>query len=173
MQEGTILAGIVNPEEVYLKLFIPFRLHALVDKNPELKILIPGEGLISAKLVGSLSTADIPSQTAVYLLKPERVRFLPEGLTLNAYLMTEQSTNTQIVSKRAILADEKLELFWVMKVVNDSIAVKVPVKLGIINNGFAEILEPQFDVNTQIITDGQYGLDDSTLVTIIPEGTMQ
>lgn len=173
VQEGTVLAGIVNPEEVYLKLFIPFRFNKLVEQNPEVKIMIPGEGFISAKLVGSLSTADIPSQTAVYLFKPERIRFLPEGLTLTAHLMTEQSTNTQIVSESTVLADEKLESFWVMKIVDDSIAVKVPVKLGIINNGFAEILEPQFDPTTRIITNGQYGLDDSTLVKIISEGSNQ
>ena len=54
-----------------------------------------------------------------------------------------------------------------MKLINDSTAVKVPIKKGIESQGKIEITEPVFTANDKIIQTGNYGLEDTARVTII------
>jgi hypothetical protein len=63
------------------------------------------------------------------------------------------------------LADETQTEFWVMKLINDSTAIKVAVKKGIETNDKVEILEPQFNPADKIIFTGNYGLADTAKVS--------
>jgi hypothetical protein len=56
--------------------------------------------------------------------------------------------------------------FWVMKLVSDSMAIKVPVTIGQKNDSLVEILQPAFSTTDRILTQGNYGLSDTALVTI-------
>jgi hypothetical protein len=93
-------------------------------------------------------------------------KLLPEGFNLLARVETDHQTDTQLLPKEAVLADETLQSFWVMKVVNDSLAVQVPVTKGIETENQVEIVSPDFSPSDLIITSGQYGLEDSSLVEI-------
>jgi hypothetical protein len=53
-----------------------------------------------------------------------------------------------------------------MKLVNDSIAVKVPVKKGIENFKEVEITDPQFLSHEKILLTGNYGLSDTAAIII-------
>ena len=54
-----------------------------------------------------------------------------------------------------------------MKVLNDSIAVKIPIETGIMNDSMVEIISGGLSTNDIIILEGGYGLEDSSLVTIV------
>jgi hypothetical protein len=54
-----------------------------------------------------------------------------------------------------------------MKLINDSTAVKVPVKTGIVNDTEIEILSPVFSLSDRLINSGSYGLPDTSKVNII------
>ena len=60
-----------------------------------------------------------------------------------------------------------MENFWVMKLINDSTAVKVLLKTGIVTDSQIEILMPLFDKNDRLINSGHYGLADTARVNII------
>ena len=70
----------------------------------------------------------------------------------------------------AILSDETHTEFWVMKLINDSTAVKVAVKKGIETDGKVEIVSPVFNPKERIIITGNYGLSDTASVKIEAPG---
>src|SRR5258708_15403811 len=48
-------------------------------------------------------------------------------------------------------SDEMMEKFWVMKLINDSTAIKVDVKPGTMNKDLVEILDPRFNKGDQFL----------------------
>jgi hypothetical protein len=69
----------------------------------------------------------------------------------------------------AILGDETQTEFWVMKLLNDSIAIKVNVTKGYENNNEVEITGSDFMPTDRIVLTGNYGLPDTAKITIIKE----
>ncbi len=63
-----------------------------------------------------------------------------------------------MLPKPAILGNETQTEFWVMRLINDSTAVKIPVKIGIENFGEVEITDPVFQSSDKILFSGNYGL---------------
>jgi hypothetical protein len=53
-----------------------------------------------------------------------------------------------------------------MKMMNDSTAIKVPVKKGIENDGKVEITAPVFSNKDRIVVSGNYGLSDTARVVV-------
>jgi hypothetical protein len=53
-----------------------------------------------------------------------------------------------------------------MKLISDSVAIKVPVRKGIENNDEVEIIEPQFLQTDKILFSGNYGLPDTAAVIV-------
>jgi hypothetical protein len=71
-----------------------------------------------------------------------------------------------ILPKEAILTNETQDKFWIMKVIADSLALKIPVVKGLENDGEVEIIKPALKLTDIIIQKGAYGLSDSTKVKI-------
>ena len=46
-------------------------------------------------------------------------------------MVKQQVSNTTLLSKPAVLSNEEQTEFWVMKLLNDSVAVKMDIKKGI------------------------------------------
>lgn len=166
VQKGGILAKMTSSDNLYLKLFVPFVYQSKINKNGKLTFKLPSGLLVSAVYTKTLSQANTSSQTVLWLFKPNKIQSLPGGLTFSVRVPTTLHKNTQILPKKAVLATTTLDSFWVMKVIQDSIAVKVPIKKGIQTAKKVEILSPQFKSSTKIIISGQYGLEDSTIVQI-------
>jgi multidrug efflux pump subunit AcrA (membrane-fusion protein) len=100
------------------------------------------------------------------LIKPNESRQLPENLNLSVQFISQEIKNSILVQKKAIMTNETQDKFWVMKLIQDSIAVKVPVEKGIENGGMVEIVSGNLFQNDQIITEGAYELPDSTVVNV-------
>jgi hypothetical protein len=64
------------------------------------------------------------------------------------------------------MTNETQTEFWVMKVVNNKLALKVLVQKGIENTNFVEITNSGLNANDLIISEGAYGLNDSSIVRI-------
>ena len=71
-----------------------------------------------------------------------------------------------VLSKSAILTDETQSSFWVMKLLNDTTAIKVEVKIGLENDENVEIISPKFLSEDKILISGNFGLPDTALVSI-------
>jgi len=64
------------------------------------------------------------------------------------------------------MTNETQTVFWVMKIVDNKLAIKVPVLKGIENDNEVEVLSSGLTDSDLVITEGAYGLNDSTVVKI-------
>jgi multidrug efflux pump subunit AcrA (membrane-fusion protein) len=77
----------------------------------------------------------------------------------------KQKTNAICLPLAAIQTNETQDDFWVMKMANDSLAVRVPITVGSQNDSLKEVLSG-IGLNDKIIVQGGYRLADSSLVSI-------
>lgn len=166
VQEGAHLCTVVHPEDLAFKLFVPYRYHGLMTSGKRIRIRLPDGRNLWTRVVQQLSLADSLSQSAIYLLKPEHPVVLPEGIRVSGSLITNRQENAQLLPKEAVLSNETMDSFWVMQVVDDTLALKVPVEQGMVNQQAVEIKQPNFSPSDRIITTGNYGLEDSARVSI-------
>ncbi len=88
-------------------------------------------------------------------------------MNITVSFRNEKSDEALLLPKKALLTNETQDNFWVMKVVQNGVAVKVPVETGIKNDSMVEINAGTITVNDVIILEGGYGLEDSSLVNIV------
>jgi 3-phosphoglycerate kinase len=81
-------------------------------------------------------------------------------------LTTSEQKNANLLPKASVLSDEMMQEYWVMKLLNDSTAVKVPVKIGEKSKDEIEIVSPVFTEADKILIKGNYGLPDTARVVI-------
>jgi hypothetical protein len=112
---------------------------------------------------------DIQSQTIRYVVKPQSAGRLPGNLIASINLVKSSSENASVLPKQAVLGNEAQTDFWVMKLMNDSTAIKIDVTKGFENNEEVEIIKPEFLPTDRIVLTGNYGLPDTARVTIIKE----
>jgi biotin carboxyl carrier protein len=170
VQEGASLAQLVRPKDVGIKLFVPKEYSIELNQNEKLVFALPDGEKLATTVTGNLHQVEKATQSDVWLLKPVRSQLIPEGLTFSIHLPVKHHVDTQLISKDAVLADETLQSFWVMKVIDDSLAIRVPIRKGIETDERVEILEPHFSATDPIVKQGQYGLEDSTWVHVINPG---
>jgi multidrug efflux pump subunit AcrA (membrane-fusion protein) len=94
-------------------------------------------------------------------------KLIPENMVVRVLIDKNDKTEKRILPKSCVLSDELMKEFWVMKIINDSTAIKVPVKIGRQNHDEVEILFPEFNKNDRIISEGGYGLADTSFVEIV------
>jgi len=71
------------------------------------------------------------------------------------------------VPQSAVMSDETQETFWIMKLVNDSTAVRFDAVKGIENDSLVQIVRPTLRPDDRVVSDGAYGLPDTAAVSII------
>jgi len=54
-----------------------------------------------------------------------------------------------------------------MKLINDSVAIKIPIQKGIENDSLVEVVAPDFSVMDRFISSGNYGLPDTARIKIM------
>ena len=65
-----------------------------------------------------------------------------------------------------MLGNEEMTSFWVMRLANDSTAIKVPVQRSIVTHDSVEVTEPHFATGDRFLLTGGYGLPDTANVII-------
>lgn len=165
--DGDQLCVIAEQSSLVFLLNVPFEQnkHAAIGTNCE--IVLPDSTRIQGTITSKLSAIDAVSQTQSFVVKPRINVQLPENLTAFVQLSVSTKTNTQITAKDCVLTDETMQNYWVMKLINDSTVIKIPVKTGIVTDTQVEILSPLFDKLDRLINTGNYGLPDTALVNII------
>ena len=167
VQDGEQLALITDTRSFVFLLDLPYELRPYMAGKTSLDMILPdGEKLIGV-ISGNMPAMDSASQTQRVILKVGTSHALPENLIAKVKIIKSSKANASSLPKAAILTDETQSDFWVMKMLNDSIAVKVPVKKGIETNERAEIISPPFTAEDKILVSGNYGLGDTARVKII------
>ncbi|MGN6532942.1 MAG: efflux RND transporter periplasmic adaptor subunit, partial [Ginsengibacter sp.] len=120
----------------------------------------------------SLPIMDSASQTQAVSLSVNSSHPIPMNLVAKVRIVKESKPAAQTLDKNAVLSGETQTDFWVMKMINDSTAVKVLVKTGMESGDRVEIISPEFQPKDKILLTGNYGLGDTTNV-IVQKGSSQ
>ncbi len=169
VQEGDQLASVDNQSSLVFILEVPFELEKYVSRNRRCEIELPGNIRITGTITGKMSEMDMQTQTIKYIIKPNRAVELPANLIGNVKLVKSVTENAAVLPKGAVLGNETQTEFWVMKLINDSTAVKVIVHKGYEDNDEIQITEPQLLPTDRIILTGNYGLPDTAGIVIEKE----
>ena len=110
---------------------------------------------------------NVTAQTQTILAKSNVNLFLPENMMVKVNIIKGTQSKKQVLPKSCVLSDEMMKDFWVMKLINDSTAIKIPVTVGNKNSERIEIVSPKFEATDKIINKGNYGLPDTALVSIL------
>ncbi len=164
--EGASLCTVAESSQLVFQLNLPYEYHALAQGRPACTIILPDSTRLAGTVQAPLASVS-PGQSEVYLVKPDKPPgVIPENLIVQVRLTQIKQPNAQTLPAACVLADETLHNFWVMKLVNDSTAVKVPVTLGVQNPTEIEIKTPTFGPSDRILSTGNYGLADTAKVTL-------
>ncbi|MBL4677402.1 MAG: HlyD family efflux transporter periplasmic adaptor subunit [Mucilaginibacter sp.] len=166
VQDGEQLAVISDHNSFAFLLQVPYELHQLMAHNQTLQLSLPDGTILKGQVASTMPAVDSLAQTQALVIKVNSPEPLPENLVAKARLIKAAKDNAVMLPKAAILSNEALTEFWVMKLINDSTAVKVPVKKGIETNTKVELTFPQFQQSDRIIETGNYGLADTARIRI-------
>jgi biotin carboxyl carrier protein len=166
VQEGDELAVISEQNSLVFILDTPFEYIKYVEKNRTCKILLPDNQIINGNITGRLPEMDTQAQTVRYIIRPVFTGHLPANLNAVVNIVTSSRPKAAILPKSAVLGNETMTEFWVMKLINDTTAIKVQVTKGYENNEEVEIASPEFLQSDRIILTGSYGLPDTARIII-------
>lgn len=166
VQDGEAMATISNLSSLVFLLDLPYEYNQLIKTNKNLTVELADGSKLKGFLAGTMPAVDSLAQTQRYIVKVSATALIPEGLIAKVKLVKVNHPNAQVLPKSAVLSNETEDEFWVMKMVNDSTAVRVNVKKGIESNNEIEIISPKFDKKDKIITTGNYGIADTAKVKI-------
>lgn len=166
VQDGEQLAVINDAKSFVFVMNVPYEYKQYVSVGKQVQLTLPDGERILTTVKSSLPTVDSVSQTQAVSLSIHSTHSIPVNLVAKAKIVKVMKTAAATLEKKAVLSDETLSNFWVMKLIDDSTAVKVPVKTGIEAGDKVEIVSPDFSAKDKILLNGNYGLADTALVIV-------
>ena len=168
VQEGEQLAVISDVNSFVFILNLPYELRPYIMDNKTVELLLPDGKILFARVASSMPVVDSVSQTQNIVLKVNE-KNLPVNLIAKVKVTKTVKAHATSLPKASVLSDETQKEFWVMKVIDDSTAVKVPVEKGIQVNDRVEIVKPEFTNTDRFLLTGNYGLADTARIKIVKE----
>jgi multidrug efflux pump subunit AcrA (membrane-fusion protein) len=165
--EGDQLCQIAIPESFVFILDIPYEVSGSIKLNTRCEIVLPDGHLVDGIIKSRFPSMESSSQTERFIVKLTESINLPENLIAKVRIIKETIDKAVSLPKSSILADETLQNFWVMKLINDSTAVKVPVTTGINDKDNVQIKMPVFKDTDLFLSSGNFGLGDTANVKVI------
>ncbi len=166
VQEGDEMAIVSDQSSLVFILDVPIELDRYIEKNRRCRITLPDHRNIDAAIIRKLAEMDMQSQTVRYIVKPVSEERFPANLIASIDLVKSTNEKALVMPKQAVLGNETQTEFWVMKLLNDSTAIRVNVTKGYENNEEIEITTPEFLPSDRVVLTGNYGLPDTARITI-------
>lgn len=167
VQDGEKLAVISDRESFVFVMQLPYELRSIVQSNKNLTLVLPGGERLAGQITSYMPTVDSLSQTQGVVIRVNNTSSIPEKLVAKVILVRHANSAAASLPKSAVLSNETQSDFWVMKLINDSTAVKTPVKTGIESGARVEIVSPKFSLQDRILVTGNYGLADTAKVKVM------
>jgi len=165
--EGGALCTVSESNYVMIQLNLPFEFNSLVKTGTRCMLILDENTKFEGIVYQILPTVDEANQTQQILIKPLTNKKLPENLNLAVEIMKSRHNKSCLIPRDAVMTNETQSKFWVMKVVNNKLAVKVPFTKGIENDNMVEALSSGLTDADRVITEGAYGLNDSTVIKVV------
>lgn len=167
VQDGDALAVISDRSSLVFLMQLPYELKRYVKMGQSVGLILPGNTKINGTVSSFMPQVDTLSQTQGVVIKFNSAQQVPENLVAKARIVKSNTPNAATLPESAILSNETQTEFWVMKLINPTTAVKVPVKEGIQAGNRVEILSPKFLADDKIVLTGNYGLGDTAKVKVM------
>lgn len=167
VQDGEQLAIITDKNSFVFLMQLPYEMRAEVKEHQPVDLTLPDGEKLRGEATLSMPTVDTLSQTQGIVIKVKAAHDIPENLVARARIIKSSSSHANSLPKSAVLSNEAQTEFYVMKLINPTTAVKIPVKKGIETNERIEILSPRFSAEDKIVVTGNYGLADTAKVKIV------
>lgn len=164
--DGEQLAVISDRNSFVFLLNLPYELRPYVLGKRTASLLLPDGTRLEGTIGPVMPTVDSASQTQNVVIRVNPRTPVPENLIAKVRILRTARPKAQSLPKAALLTDETESNFWVMKMIDSSTAVKVPVKKGIETADRVEVLSPIFDPDDKILVTGNYGLPDTAKVKV-------
>jgi multidrug efflux pump subunit AcrA (membrane-fusion protein) len=168
VQEGEQLAVISDVSSFVFILNLPYELRPYVMNKDVAELILPDGKIIMGRIASSMPVVDSASQTQNIVLKVSE-KNLPVNLIAKVRVAKTIKVHTVSLPKQSVLSDETQTDFWVMRLIDDSTAVKVPVEKGMEVNDRIEILKPEFSNTDRFLLTGNYGLADTARIKIVQQ----
>ena len=167
VSETTLLCTIVDDNSLMLQVNVPFEYNALIHKGTKCRISLTDHTQFDANVFEILPLVKEAEQTQTVLIKPTANIQLPENLNITVKFINAKHTASMLIPKTVLMCNETQTEFWVMKILNRDLAIKIPVVKGIENDSMVEIISADIHKNDWVISEGAYGLSDSCVVKIV------
>lgn len=167
VQDGEQLAVISDLASFAFLLGLPYELDAYVDKNKTVKVVLPDGETLQGLVSRALPSMTPGSQTENLVVKVKASHAIPENLVAKVRLVKTFKPEAVSLPKQAVLTDETQANFWIMKMIDSTTAIKVPVTKGMETHSQVEITAPPLTTADKIIVTGNYGLADTARVSIV------
>lgn len=167
VQDGQQLAIISDRESFAFVLQLPYELRGVIPGNQNLMLTLPDGEKLNGRIASLMPSVDTLSQTQGIVIKVNNTHPIPENLVAKATIIKTAKSSAPSLPKSAVLSNETQTEFWVMKLINDTIAIKTTIRKGIESGGRIEILSPAFKPSDRVIVTGNYGLADTAKVKIV------
>lgn len=166
--EGDILATLTRQSSLVVLVNVPVEYLDRVKAGSACTVMLPDGRRLETRLQAGLPSADASVQTQSFIV-PVPSTTLPEGTNLKIVLPLSLADQALSVPVSAVQTDETQTEFWVFKLGSDNKAYKISVKAGKISpDSLQQVSGSSLTLNDRIITEGGYGLADSSQVKINP-----
>ncbi|MCX6137113.1 MAG: efflux RND transporter periplasmic adaptor subunit [Ignavibacteriales bacterium] len=166
VSDGDQLAKVGEPSSLRAVLNVPYQTVKEIRMSTDCMVSAPGGAIFHAVVDRFVPTVDPASQTQTVLLKFRGAVSLPENLNLIVHFPVKQIADAILLPRQAVLSNETQDQFWIMKVLHDSLAVRVDVVRGIETDSLVQILSPRINSNDRVVLDGAYGLPDTATIIL-------
>ena len=168
--EGAVLCSVAEAGSLVFEINVPYEQRRYAHSGSKCMLELPDGTRLTATVHAPLVTMNTVSQSERVIARA-KAPFLPEGMNVKAVFTESGSSSDKgmILPKSAVQSDETLTEHWVMKLADDSTAVKVPVEVGNSNASEIEIKSTALLPQDRIILTGGYGLEDGAKVIVTKE----
>lgn len=167
--EGTVLCTVAEIESLVFEIHVPYEQQRYAHRGSKCRLELPDGTRLAATVQAPLATMNTASQSERVIARA-KAPFLPEGMHVKAvFSESGSSSEGMILPKSAVQSDETLTKYWVMKLSDDSTAVRVPVAVGNSNASEIEIESDALSPQDRIILTGGYGLEEGARVVVTKE----
>ncbi|MEO9003477.1 MAG: efflux RND transporter periplasmic adaptor subunit, partial [Ginsengibacter sp.] len=165
VQDGEQLAVINDSKSFVFVMNVPYEDKPYVSIGKKVPVILPDNEVLEGTISSSMPLVDSVTQTQSYSIKVNSNHTIPQNLIAKIKILKSSINDAGTLPKSSVLSDETQTEYWVMKMINDSTAVKISVKTGIEKGDTVQIVSPHFSPNDKILSGGNYGLPDTALVT--------
>lgn len=164
VDRGSVMCIIISSGDLKLQVNIPFEYNKWAKIGNKCKIILPDYTETDGRFSKWLPQINEASQTVKILANINTVSFLPENMIVKVLVDKSPKETVQILPKSCLQTDALMTKFWIMKLINDTVAIQTEINVGNQNHDKFEILSPVFDSTDLFICEGAYGLSDTVLI---------